>query len=122
MSALSKSILLFVLNWLDAQLTILWVGIGVATEGNGLMARLLKVGDAPFLFTKLAIGALVAYALYRFSHLALARRGMRLVLGIYLALMCMHAAAGMSALGWHAPEALIAYISYLPANLLAIFF
>ena len=119
MNALSKSILLFVLNWLDAQLTILWVGMGVATEGNGLMARLMEAGDAPFLLTKLAVGALVACALYRFSHLTLARRGMRLVLGIYLALMCVHAAAGVSALGWHKTESLIAYVSYLPGNLLA---
>ena len=119
MSALSKSILLFILNWLDAQLTILWVGMGIATEGNGLMARLMEAGDAPFLLTKLAVGALVACALYRFSHVALARRGMRLVLGIYLALMCVHAAAGVSALGWHPPETLIAYGSYLPCHLLA---
>ena len=120
MSTLSKSILLFTLNWLDAQLTIIWVGLGVATEGNGLMARLMEAGNAPFLFTKLAIGAAVAYALYRFSHLALARRGMRLVLGIYLALMFVHAAAGMSALGWNAPHAVVAFVSSLPHNLLAL--
>ena len=119
MSALSKSLLLFILNWLDAQLTILWVGLGIATEGNGLMARLMEAGNAPFLVTKLAVGALVACALYRFSHLALARRGMRLVLGIYLALMCVHAMAGLSALGWHPSATLIAYVSYLPVHLLA---
>ena len=32
MSVFSKSLLLFLLNWLDAQLTILWVRGGVATE------------------------------------------------------------------------------------------
>lgn len=122
MNALSKSMLLFVLNWLDAQLTIVWVRMGVATEGNGLMARLMDAGNAPFLFTKLMVGALVAYSLYRFSHLALARRGIRLVLGIYLALMCVHAAAGMTALGWRAPEAITAFVSHVPVNLLALFF
>ena len=106
MSAFSKSLLLFLLNWLDAQLTILWVRGGVASEGNGLMAYLLDLGNAPFLCAKLAVGGLVAYTLYRFSHLAVARRGLRLALGLYLALMLVHAATGASALGWHAPDAL----------------
>ena len=114
MSAFSKSLLLFLLNWLDAQLTILWVRAGVATEGNGLMAYLLDLGNAPFLLTKLLVGALVAYTLYRFNDLRLARRGLRLALGLYLALMFVHAATGASALGWHPPETLVAFVSRLP--------
>ncbi|MGB8506982.1 MAG: DUF5658 family protein [Pyrinomonadaceae bacterium] len=121
MSAFSKSLLLFVLNWLDAQLTLIWVRAGWATEGNGLMARLLDAGNTPFLLTKLTVGALVAYTLYRCSHLPLARRGMRLVLGLYLALMLVHAATGASALGWHAPDALAALFSHLPDTFLALF-
>ena len=120
MSAWTKSVLLFVLNLLDAQLTVVWVQMGVATEGNALMARLLQVGTAPFLLTKLTVGALVAYTLYRFSHLALARRGLGLVLGLYLLLMFVHAAAGMSALGFHAPDSLVAFVSHLPERLLAL--
>ncbi len=120
MSVFSKSLLLFLLNWLDAQLTILWVRGGFATEGNGLMAYLLDRGDAPFLSTKLLVGALVAYTLYRFSHVALARRGLRLALGLYLALMLVHAATGASALGWHPPEALTA-LFHLPAEFAALF-
>ena len=108
MSALSKSCLLFLLNWLDAQLTILWVRGGVATEGNGLMAYLLDLGNAPFLSAKLLVGALVAYTLYRFSHLALARRGLHFVLALYLTLMGVHTATGAAALGWHPPETLAA--------------
>src|SRR5437868_1589854 len=87
MSAFSKSLLLFALNWLDAQLTLLWVRGGVATEGNGLMAYLLHLGNFPFLLAKLSVGALVAFTLYRFSHLALARRGLHFTLGLYLTLM-----------------------------------
>ncbi|HWS54035.1 MAG TPA: DUF5658 family protein [Pyrinomonadaceae bacterium] len=113
MSAFAKCVLLFLLNWLDAQLTILWVRAGVATEGNGLMAYLLELGNAPFLLTKLAVGALVAYTLYRFSDIRLARRGLRLVLGLYLALMLVHAATGASALGWQPPDALITFMSRL---------
>jgi Domain of unknown function (DUF5658) len=119
MSAFSKSLLLFALNWLDAQLTLMWVRGGVATEGNGLMAFLLNHGDAPFLAAKLAVGALVAFTLYRFSHLKLARRGLHFVLGLYLTLMLVHAATCMSALGWQPPEALAA-VFHLPGKLLAL--
>src|SRR5712692_2685514 len=121
MSALAKSLLLFALNWIDAQLTLFWVHANIASEGNGLMSQLLKVGDAPFLLVKLAIGAFAAYTLYRCSHLPLARRGMQLVLGIYVALMLAHAATGMSALGWSRPEAMIGYVSGLPYALLTLF-
>ena len=121
MSTLAKSILLFCLNWLDAQLTVVWVRGGVATEGNSLMARLLDMGDAPFIFAKLAVGAFAAYVLYRCSRYKLARRGMTVVLGLYLCLMVVHAATGMSALGYHAPENFIAYISNLPSSVLALF-
>jgi hypothetical protein len=121
MSALSKGILLFFLNWLDAQLTLLWVHTNIATEGNGLMAHLLRMGDGPFLLVKLSVGTFAAYLLYRCSHLSLARRGMKLVLGIYLALMFVHAATGLSALGWHEPEKILAYLNSLPQAMFAIF-
>lgn len=121
MSALAKSLLLFVLNWLDAQLTLFWVHSNIASEGNGLMSQLLKIGDAPFLLVKLAIGAFAAYTLYRCAHLPLARRGMQLVLTIYLALMLCHAATGMSALGWSEPLAMITYVTNVPYALITLF-
>jgi len=121
MSALTKSILLFVLNWADGQLTIFWVHSNIATEANTLMGQLLKLGDAPFLLTKLGIGAFAAYILFRSSHLKLARRGMQLVLAIYFGLMVAHAATGLSALGWHGPEAAISFVGHLPYTLLALF-
>ena len=121
MSVLAKSILLFCLNLLDAQLTILWVRGGVATEGNGLMALLLDMGDAPFILVKVLVGAVAAYVLYRCSRYKTARRGLSLVLGIYLALMVVHAATGISALGYHAPEKIIAYISNVSNNVFALF-
>lgn len=121
MSILAKSILLFCLNWLDAQLTVLWVRGGVASEGNGLMARLLEMGDVPFMLVKITIGGLAAYILYRCSRYKLARRGLSLVLGLYLALMVVHAATGMTALGWEAPEKFVAFVCNLPHNVLALF-
>jgi hypothetical protein len=121
MGALAKSITLFLLNWLDAQLTLIWVRSDIATEANNLMAQLLDIGDAPFLLTKLAIGAFSAYVLYRCSHLTIARRGMKLALAVYGALMLVHAATGLSAMGWAEPLAMVTLISELPFTVLSIF-
>jgi hypothetical protein len=121
MGALAKSISLFLLNWLDAQLTLFWVHSNVASEGNGLMAQLLQAGDAPFLLTKLAIGGFAAYVLYRCSHLTVAQRGMRLVLAVYGALMFVHLATGLSALGYSQPLAMVTFVSNLPYTVVSLF-
>lgn len=110
MGKLSKSCLLFTLNWLDAQLTILWVRMNVASEGNALMARVLEHGELTFLGTKLAIGAIAAYILYRCAHLPLARHGLTAVLAVYAVLMLVHAATGCVALGWQLPLVLLSYL------------
>ncbi len=114
MGALSKALLLFAMNWLDAQLTILWLRLNIATEGNGIMASLLNHSEASFLSVKLLIGGLSAYILYRFAEIPIARRGMKVVLGIYLALMMVHAVTGFSALGWRAPATVLTYFVSLP--------
>jgi hypothetical protein len=121
MGALAKSITLFLLNWLDAQLTLIWVRSNIATEANNLMAQLLNIGDAPFLLTKLAIGAFAAYMLYRCSHMTIARRGMQLVLSVYGALMLVHVATGLSALGWAEPLAMVTLVGDLPFTVLSLF-
>ena len=114
MGALSKALLLFAMNWLDAQLTILWLRLHIATEGNDIMAGLLNHSENSFLSVKLAIGALSAYILYRFAEIPLARRGMKIVLGVYFVLMMLHAITGFSALGWHAPATVLSYFVSLP--------
>ena len=121
MGTLTKSLLLFGLNWLDAQLTLLWIHLNVATEGNVLMARLLSHGDLPFLSFKIAIGAFAALVLYRCSHLTLARRGLTIALGVYLGLMVIHAATGCLALGWHGPVLVLSYLGNLPAAFVSLF-
>ena len=60
MQLLAPTFLLFVLNLLDALLTVVWVRAGVATEGNQLMASLLDIGNVPFLGVKIAIGFVTA--------------------------------------------------------------
>ncbi len=120
MSALTKSLALFALNWIDAQLTLLWVRNGIASEGNGLMDWLLKIGDGPFLIAKLAVGAFAAYVFYRCAHLPLARRGLQIALGVYCILMIAHVATGISALGWHTPLAVVTYLTNVPHALLTL--
>ena len=114
MGSLSKCCLLFALNFVDAQLTLVWIRLNVATEGNALMARVLEHGDVPFLAAKLVIGSLAAYTLYRFAHLPLAKHGLTVVLGVYGLLMLIHAATGCSALGWQAPAIVLGYVANLP--------
>ena len=121
MGALTKSLVLFSLNWIDAQLTLIWVRGGVASEGNGLMNELLKIGDGPFLLAKLAVGAFAAYVFYRCAHLPLARRGLQVALAIYCLVMFAHVATGVSALGWHTPLAVVTYITNAPHTLLTLF-
>jgi len=118
---LTKSLLLFSLNWLDAQLTLLWLHLNVATEGNALMARLLSHGEWSFITFKLAIGAFAAIVLYRCRHLPLARRGLTVALGVYFGLMLVHAATGCLALGWHGPVLVLNYIGSLPGTFVSLF-
>lgn len=121
MGPLSKSCLLFALNLIDAQLTLVWIRLNVATEGNALMARLMEHGDLQFFGAKVAIGGFAAYILYRCAHLPLAKHGLNVVLGIYMALMLIHAAAGCSAFGWQAPAQVLAYVESLPNAFLSLF-
>jgi hypothetical protein len=118
---LSKSCLLFVLNFLDAQLTLLWIRLNVAAEGNALMAHMLSYGEWTFLGIKVAVGGFAAYVLYRCAHLPLAKHGLTVVLGIYAILMLVHAATGCVALGWHAPLKALAYLETLPPAFLSLF-
>lgn len=118
---LDKSLLLFAMNWLDAQLTLLWIRLDVATEGNGLMARLMSHGEGSFLGVKLIVGAFAAYILYRCSHVPLARRGMTLVLALYGGLMLIHTATGCVALGFQGPVIVLGYFAAATKTFLGFF-
>lgn len=100
MQLVAPTILLFALNLLDALLTIVWVRSGVATESNQLMARLLEIGDGPFLAVKIAIGFLAAIVLLRARNRRLARYGVTIALAVYLGLMGIHVFTGLSAFGY----------------------
>ena len=100
MQLLTQATLLFILNFLDAVLTIYWVRNGFATEGNYLMATLLDIGNLPFLGVKIAMGAVAAVVLWRWRDLKLAKYGLGLALAIYVSLMGIHFVTGLSAFGY----------------------
>lgn len=99
MHLINQIVLLFGLNLLDALLTIFWVRSGVAAEGNQLMAELLNIGNFPFLMVKVAMGAVTAIVLFRYSNTRLARFGLTVSLALYLGLMGVHLFTGLSAFG-----------------------
>ncbi len=115
-----QALLLFLLNLLDAILTIIWVRNGYATEGNHLMASLLDLGNTPFLGVKIAVGAVTAFVLWRWNDFKLAKYGMILGLVVYLGLMVVHFLTGLSAAGLLS-EHLINEFSRLTSNVFAVF-
>lgn len=96
---MAPTLLLFVLNLLDALLTIVWVRSGVAEEGNQLMASLLDIGNGPFLAVKIGIGVITAAVLLRARHNMLAKYGLAIALAVYLGLMVVHIFTGLAAVG-----------------------
>jgi hypothetical protein len=95
-----RTLLLFILNLLDAVLTIYWVRNGYATEGNQLMAHLLDMGNAPFLTVKIMVGAAAAIVLSYWGNMKLAQYGVTVTLAIYLGLMGVHFFTGLAAFGY----------------------
>jgi hypothetical protein len=93
--------LLFILNLLDAGLTLVWTRMGLAEEGNRLMGYLLECGSGPFLIFKIGVGLLAAVCFYRWRHLPAARLGLRLSLGVYGAILALHVTVGL--LAWIGP-------------------
>jgi len=116
MHLINQIVLLFGLNLLDALLTIFWVRNGVATESNQLMAELLNVGNFPFLLVKVAMGAVTAVVLYRYSNTRMARFGLSASLAIYLGLMGVHIFTGLNAFGFVSENILA-----IPVRLFAMF-
>jgi len=118
MQLVAPTILLFALNLLDGLLTILWVRTGVATEGNQLMARLLDMGDGPFLIVKIGIGLLATVVLLRWRHRRLARYGVTFALAVYIGLMGIHLFTGLSAFGY-VSNVTIQHLTDIPAQFFA---
>lgn len=100
MQLFAPTVLLFLLNLLDALLTIIWVREGVATESNQLMASLLEIGNGPFLLAKLAMGTIVALVLFKWGNRPTGRYCVAIALAVYIGLMGVHLFTGLTALGY----------------------
>jgi hypothetical protein len=120
MHLIGLPILLFALNIVDALLTIYWVRNGFATEGNQLMAGLLDMGDMPFLAVKVAVGAVAAFVLLRWSNFRLARYGLVAALAVYVGLMGIHLLTGLTAFGIVSADTMES-IRHLPGVFFAFF-
>lgn len=116
---LNQIVLLFGLNLLDALLTIVWVRSGVATESNKLMARLLDMGNFPFLAAKLAIGAAAAFVLFRYANRPISKYCLTIALIVYVGLMGFHLVTGLSAFGY-LPDSVMQALSSASSNFAAI--
>ena len=93
-------LLLFVLNLVDAVLTLVWVRNGLAPESNDLMAALLNMGDFPFLAFKIGMGTFAAVVLLYGSEFKLARYGLAAALVTYVSSIGMHIFTGLAAYGY----------------------
>ena len=100
MSLYRQAVLLFILNIVDAFLTVYWVRHGYATEGNHLMATLLDFGNLPFLAVKFAIGLVAAFSFWNWKEFRLARFGLATALVLYTGVMGVHLLTGLSAAGF----------------------
>lgn len=104
MHLIRGTLLLFLLNVIDAFLTLFWVRTGVAPEGNHIMAALLDSGDFAFLFAKIGWGLLTALVLLKWGHKSLAKYGLVFALTIYFCVMAVHLFTGIHAMGWFPDE------------------
>jgi Domain of unknown function (DUF5658) len=118
MKVSGMTIVLFLLNLVDALLTVYWVRNGFATEGNALMASLLDMGNTPFLAVKMVIGATTAIVLWRWKNLRVAQYGLTIALAVYLGVMAVHLFTGLSAFGYLS-DSFLTNCAQLTENVLA---
>jgi len=92
--------LLFLLNLIDALVTLGWVRTGMASEGNGLMATLLDAGNGQFLIAKLGMGCLTCAVLLYGAEYKMAKVGVSIALVVYTCVMGLHVGTGLAAYGF----------------------
>jgi len=82
--------ILFLLNALDAALTLVWISTGASTEANPLMAWLLAHGAVPFIVVKLALGFVACLSLYACRHTTAAYKVTQWGIAAYALVIAMH--------------------------------
>ena len=92
MSPIANSVfltLLFVLNYVDAMFTLVWVRLGLASEANPLMAEII---DNPLLFVsvKVTMVTLCCVLLFRHRHRTSAKVAAILGAVVYVGILVIH--------------------------------
>lgn len=79
-----------VLNLLDGLFTLTWVWLGLASEANPVMARLLVAHPVAFVTAKLALVGLASLLLWRLRDRPLAVIAMFVAFLVYYGLLLIH--------------------------------
>ncbi|HWC78195.1 MAG TPA: DUF5658 family protein [Blastocatellia bacterium] len=79
-----------VMSGYDAVATMWHISRGVAVEGNPLLEPLIEQNAIIFFLVKMLITAACLLICYRFSHVRMARLGIRLVVALYLIISIYH--------------------------------
>ena len=82
--------LIFLLNVIDALLTLAWIKTGIAVEANPLMAELLALGEGWFIGVKILAVAIACGALCLMREHSLAKRLSVWVCIVYIAVTISH--------------------------------
>jgi apolipoprotein N-acyltransferase len=97
--AMHLAVSLFLLNFLDAGLTLFWIRNGLAEEANRIMQFFLDGGEGPFIVFKISMGLFAALCFQKWKHLRAAQLGVRLALGVYVVITAIHLMVGLTAAG-----------------------
>lgn len=80
------------MNAVDAAFTAHWIGTGVATEANPVMAAAYAVSPAVFVVAKMAMACAGVAVLAKFGKRVAARAGMAVTSAAYAAVCAYHVA------------------------------
>jgi hypothetical protein len=89
---------LFVLNFLDAILTLVWIQVGFATEANPIMDAVMKIHPGLFLLAKVALVSACLGILWAHRSRALARFCSVFGFSVYSMVIVYHVVGGIATL------------------------
>ena len=89
---------LFVLNFLDAILTLVWIQVGFATEANPIMDAVMKIHPSLFVLAKVALVSACLGILWTHRSRALARFCTTFGFSVYSMIIVYHVVGGVASL------------------------
>ena len=89
---------LFVLNFLDAILTLVWIKVGFATEANPIMDAVMKIHPSLFVLAKVALVSVCLGILWTHRSRALARFCSVFGFSVYSMIIVYHVVGGVASI------------------------